>query len=204
VGFFSKNKRLVYDQLLVLPANEKCPAAFRPDIDIDVTSHSESLLFKQLSPFVLGYVQVDSGLWSLNLENAWQYSKVFAEHLDEQGEPSDEWFAFRDEGFARKNAVHFPMGRGAKHKYAYYNGEKLGAFDARVKMFIPWYLELAKETEAWSWLEAEYRAGKRILLRDFGAIDNIEHRKTFDQCLADPHTKLCHGYILASALLKLT
>jgi hypothetical protein len=200
MGFFKKTKRLVYDKLLVLPAGAKCPKAFKYDIDLDVTSHSKDPLGKQFSPFVLGEVQVENGLWAYTLESAWQYSKVFPEHLDAEGNPSDEWFEWRESGLANQNPVHFPMGRGAKHEYFYVDGEKFDAVEARDKLFVPWYLDLAKETEAWHWLESEYRAGKRILMRDFRSIDNIDQRLTFDDCLNDPHVRLCHGYIIAREL----
>lgn len=203
MGLFNQKRQIVYDQLLVLPAHTVCPKEFIADIDVDVTSHSKDKLGRQFSPFVLGDVCVESGLWASSVENAWQYSKVFPEHTDLDGNPTDAWFAWRQEGLERDHPVHSPMGKGAQHLYWYHNGKKLNAREAREKLFKPWYMELAKNTDAWDWLVDKYKQGKRILMRDFKSIDHVAEQRTFTECLSEPTIQLCHGYLLAEALEQL-
>ncbi len=204
LGLFNKKKHITYSKLLVLPAHVECPKAFDYDIDVDVTSHSKDKLGRQFSPFLLGDVYVESGLWASSVENAWQYSKVFPEHTDLAGNPTDEWYAWREEGIERDHPVHSPMRRGAQHLYWFNKGRKLNARAAREELFKPWYMDLARNTDAWDWLVSEYQQGKRIMMRDFKAIDNVAEQRTFTECLNEPSIPLCHGYLLAEALEGLT
>ncbi|MCP4528688.1 MAG: hypothetical protein GY833_22670 [Aestuariibacter sp.] len=203
MGLFNKKRHIVYEQLLVLPAHAQCPKAFKFDIDVDVTSHSKDKLGRQFSPFLLGDVYVESGLWAHCVENAWQFSKVYSEHTDLNGDPTPAWYSWREAGLERDHPVHAPMGRGAKHLYWYHKGKKLNAREAREQLFKPWYMELAMNTDAWDWLTSEYLQGKRILMRDFKAIDHVAEQRTFTECLAEPTIPLCHGYLLGEALESL-
>lgn len=84
-------------------------------IAINTTSKSNNWT-KGLSPFILKPYCVPN---CNNIENLWQYSKVYKEHLDENGNPSNEWFIWRNKGFSKKKAVRYPMGKNIKPEYSY-------------------------------------------------------------------------------------
>ena len=48
---------------------------------IDVTSHAKDV-FRQCSPFVLGPIPLYGGFTSKNMENAWQYAKLYRQFAD--------------------------------------------------------------------------------------------------------------------------
>jgi hypothetical protein len=59
---------------------------------IDTTSNSGE--FKELSPFVLPAPP------ARNLENLWQFSKVYLPvHVGSDGEPNEVWREWRDKGY---------------------------------------------------------------------------------------------------------
>jgi len=56
---------------------------------VDTTSNNHPI-YKELSPFILPAPPAK------NLENLWQFSKVYPCHWDEQeGEPMPEWYQWR-------------------------------------------------------------------------------------------------------------
>ncbi len=90
-------------------------------IRVNVTSKSADPVFAQLSPMRLGpvrcYEENGRPVTSVNLEVAWQYSKIYSHVIDDTGNlvdvrdrflttdergnptPTDEWFRWRDEAF---------------------------------------------------------------------------------------------------------
>lgn len=126
---------------------------------------------RRLSPFFLGPVPLYDGLVAKNVENAWQYSKVpplegqcwscdgltltrrthvsvvqvYKQHTDPvTGEPTAEYWAWAKEGWANPKPVRFPMGRGAKPEYSYWEGKKYGYVAARKKIYCPLYASLVR------------------------------------------------------------
>ena len=59
---------------------------------------------KGLSPFVLGPCPLYGGHIARNVENAWQFSKVYTCHLDKSGDPAPAYFEWRDRGWADEKA----------------------------------------------------------------------------------------------------
>ena len=52
-----------------------------------------------------------NNLVAKNVENAWQFSKVYEEHLEEgSDDPSSKWIHWAKEGFADPKPIRFPMG----------------------------------------------------------------------------------------------
>jgi len=64
---------------------------------INVTSQSKDY-GRELSPFLLGPCKLYEGLVSENMENAWQYSKVYPCH-DNNGKPSNDYFKWAIAGW---------------------------------------------------------------------------------------------------------
>lgn len=169
-------------------------------LDIDVTSHSKDI-YKQLSPFYLGKCRLADGRKAVNMENAWQYSKVYAEHLNSKGNIKKSWFEWSQEGFDKQKADRYPMGRGAVPEFSYHAGERLPYVLARKKIYIPQYCKTAAKTEAFKILQEVYKTKETIILvRDFDAYDHIKMGRSWDQVINDPSRKMGHGFVLAMML----
>ena len=142
---------------------------------VNVTSKSAEPIWRQLSPFNLGPVEVRTprGVFAAaNVENAWQYSKVYAvgpdgePFVDADGAPNDRWYAWARAGWARRDAVRFPMGRGARPLYSLgVEGEdklvRLPYIEARKRLYAPWYAATAAATPAYAELAAMCAAVER-------------------------------------------
>jgi len=72
-------------------------------IPLDVTSRVKS----PFSPLLL---RTSNGI----MENVWQFSKVYPEHVDVNGEIKDEWFRWREKGLNSRWAILHPMGIDAR------------------------------------------------------------------------------------------
>lgn len=77
---------------------------------INVTSRSEDDWSRALSPFLIGPVTIN-GCSARNVENAWQYSKVYPVHLDEEGNIRDEYYQWREAGYEAIGANRYPFGK---------------------------------------------------------------------------------------------
>jgi len=136
------------------------------------------------------------------MENAWQYSKVYPQHQTCCGTPNELWEEWVKEGWANPRAVRYPMGRGAKPAYSYWNGEQLDYIDARKIIYAPLYYAAVKDTVAFAELRAVYESSilkeKDLWLLDFDVYD--PKGKTYDQILNDPSRKMGHGFVLAGML----
>ena len=66
-------------------------------IEIDTTSRSKNWT-RGLSPFVVGPVDLCNGFVSQNFENAWQFCKVYKQHVGEDGDPTDEYWEWAGVG----------------------------------------------------------------------------------------------------------
>lgn len=188
--------------LYVLPKNAPTiTSSTHSVLDIDVTSHSGSM-YKALSPFYLGKnCKLPDGRRALNVENAWQYSKVYDEHLTSKGNIKKSWFEWSQAGFDNPKAVRYPMGKGAVPKFSYYAGERLGYIDARKQLYIPLYAYYAAKTREFKVLQQVYDSGETIIvIRDFDAYDHHKRGMSWDEVINNPHLKMGHGFVLAMAL----
>jgi hypothetical protein len=181
--------------------------------------------YNDLSPFFLGPLQLDQ-LTAQNFENAWQYSKVYACHVDQNGDPTPQWEQWRQNGFAQKKADRHPM-KGEKPLYCYYKGQKLDVVEARKQIYIPFYKELVRKTKTYQLLLSMLKNGHNLLIiepdgpdlqkfpegvqfdRDlFKKLISITDQKSFHDCLNltfsgdNRYFALGHGYVLCDALLE--
>ena len=111
-------------------------------ICIDCTSHNNSEFWaKGLSPFYLGPVECYDGLIASNMENAWQYTKVYKDQVDENYQPTQKYFDWRNKGFQSPHPHRYPKGKGAKPEYSYWKqGEsyyRISYTDARKVIYLP-------------------------------------------------------------------
>ena len=97
---------------------------------IDTTSKAAGWS-KELSPFYLGPVELYNGYKSNNVENAWQFAKVYSIHADENGNATQNYYDWAINGWNSVRAIRYPMGKGAIPLYTLWGDKKYGYIDAR-------------------------------------------------------------------------
>jgi len=172
---------------------------------INVTT-SGGVKGKQFSPMLLGPVEVFQGsgvprLSAKNLENAWQFSKVYSEH-DNDGQPNKKWYAWREKGFNDDWAHRYPMGKGKIPLYSWI-GKPIDYIMARKLIYTVLYKKaiIDHRLELYSELIEMAKSEDQLTLLDYDVYprdtgDNL----TFDQILNNPNVKMGHAYVLANMI----
>jgi len=163
---------------------------------IDTTSRSRNWS-RGLSPFFLGPVDLYDGYISKNVENGWQFSKVYADHVDENQDPTSSYFTWAEWGWDQSWAKRYPKGKGAKPLYSYWDGEKLDYIEARKRIYCPLYSKAVENTETFTKLKRLYEEGD-ILLFDFDCYD--PKGMSYEEILNCPTKKMGHAFVLAMML----
>lgn len=173
---------------------------YKDPIFVNATSRSQQ--WKGLSPFYVGPVELYDGHKSINVENAWQFSKVYKQHVDEDGNPTEEYWQWAKKGWADTWAHRYPMGKGAVPEYSYWDGEKLGYIDARKKIYVPLYASAVVKTDAFKKLKEVAELAKKeerdLVIKDFDAYHKGD--MTYDDVLNHEKMKMGHGFILGMLL----
>jgi hypothetical protein len=142
---------------------------------------------------------------SKNMENAWQYSKVYPQHID-SGVPTQAYFDWAREGWNNPKAVRYPMGKGKIPLYSWWDGKKLGYVEGRKHIYVPLYARAVIQTKGFSVLMETYQecveANATLYLRDYDAYRHEEKGMTLTDVL-NLETKKCgHAFVLAMLLTK--
>jgi len=166
---------------------------------INTTSRSTTWS-KGLSPFFLGPVELWGGHVAKNVENAWQYSKVYHGQTDGEGNPSERWFSWAKKGWDDPIAHRYPMPKGVKPLYSYWNGEKLDYVTARRRIYVPIYAAAVAKSEAYKLLEETYKDFGEVTLWDFDGYDHLRMKHPLSQVLVDQNRKMGHAFVLAMML----
>jgi len=158
-------------------------------------------IYTDLSPFVLGPVQTYlPGVVAQRFENLWQYSKVYKQHVGYDGFPLTGWFMWRTKGWADLHAHRYPMGRGTKPEYSYWDGEKLGYIEARKKIYAMYYFVHVIKTKSFKYLEKLYSIRGEVVLRDYDAYDHIKLGMSLVDVINNPGRIMGHAFVLAMLL----
>ena len=195
-------------------------AHMRARVDADAriinTCHNGEDWMGGLSPFTLGpvplFIRTDGpdpkmptalidefSFFSRNMENAWQFAKVYEEHADANGNPTQAYWDWAIKGWNSERAYRYPMGRGRKPLYSLWGGEKLGYVEARKRIYAPLYARAVVKTHAYGVLhEMNVTHNGLIILRDWDGYDRGDH--TLTQVLNDPHRKMGHAFVLEMLL----
>lgn len=168
-------------------------------IVINTTSRSKNWT-RGLSPFFVGPVELYDGHVAQNIENAWQFSKAYKMHLDHERNPKDEYFEWAKKGWSDNWAHRYPMGRGAKPEFSYWDGEKLGYIEARKKIYMPLYANAVQKTAAFAQLQKLAAGDKDVYLVDFDAYNHKVMGWSYDQVLNCEAKKMGHAFVLAMLL----
>jgi hypothetical protein len=167
---------------------------------VNTTSRSPSSWERGLSPFHLGPVPLYEGAVvreAANVENAWQFSKVYAKHVDPEGRPTQEYFDWARDGWTHRRAVRYPMGKGAVPEYSWWEGERLGYVEARKRIYVPCYTRAVINTHAFARLLQLHREHDELVLWDFDGYDHHRLGMTLKEVLNDPERKMGHAFVLA-------
>lgn len=184
---------------------------FSKDIPIDsivIDTTSNSGEFRELSPFVL------SAPPAKRFENLWQYSKVYPDQVNREGNPTNEWFWWRREGFYNNRAVRYPKGKGAIPLYSIYPQsydnrctEHLGYIEARKKVYASEYAKNVVNTQSYNRLQGVYQysnglSGNRgnLILLDYDAYDHEVLGMSLIDVINNPDRKMGHAFVLMMML----
>ncbi len=177
---------------------------------VNTTSHASEAWMRELSPFNLGPVEMTLHLafpsqlpqFATNLENAWQFSKVYERHVGPDGSPTAAYFTWAAAGFNDPVARRFPMGKGAVPMYSLFvdprtrQVQHLGYIAARKKIYAPLYAKYIIRTQGYEQLKRLVATSPApVYLRDFDGYD--AGAKTFEEILNDPSKKMGHAFVLA-------
>lgn len=166
---------------------------------LNVTSRSTNVIGRALSPFVLGPIKLYDGYVAQNVENAWQFSKVYPEH-DFMGAPNEAYWKWAQEGWSSRYAHRYPMGKGVKPRYSWWDGQPLTYVQARRMVYIPLYSQAVLDVgPAWEALKDMARRGPLVLL-DFDAYDRRAIGYGWEDVVDDPKRKMGHAFVLAMML----
>lgn len=186
--------------IFVTTMNGKIPSDV---IEVNTTSRSTNWS-KGLSPFFVGPVKLYEDYVSKNLENAWQFSKVYKQHVGSDGKPNAEYFKWAEAGWNDDYAHRYPMGRGAIPEYSWWGGGfgyKWGYIEARKRIYIPLYAEAVKKTDAFAKLEELAKTStKDIYLRDFDGYNHKALDMTYEDVMDCESRKMGHAFVLAMLL----
>jgi len=167
---------------------------------IDTTSNSGE--WRELSPFVL------SAPPARRFENLWQFSKVYKQHIQENGLPNTAWLNWSEWGFAEIRAHRYPMGKGAIPEYSYWHDEKLDYIQARKKIYAPEYASNIALTGSYRKLYQVYldclQNNQELILLDYDAPrDFSSEGLVVTQVINNPNIKMGHAFVLIMMLTGL-
>lgn len=187
--------------LHVINFNFSIPKDIDESCIVNTTSRSKNWS-QGLSPFYLGPVELYNGFISQNVENGWQYSKVY-DYYSDNGEPGERYFKWAQDGWNAKKAERYPIGRGIKPLYSFWNGKKLDYITARKEIYIPLYSNAVIKTDAFKKLKDLYDNSETLYLQDFDAHSLKPGTFTYDELWNNDKIKVGHGYVLAMMLESL-
>lgn len=169
---------------------------------VNVTSQSLVKWQTGLSPFRLGPVPLYAEApmrAAQNVENAWQFAKVYPQHVGSDGHPTPEYFAWASAGWSSTWAHRYPMGKGAVPAFSWW-GEPLDYIAARKAIYMPLYAGAVVKGNAFSHLQRVYNTHGRVTLWDFDGYDHAKLSMTLDDVLNCKERKMGHAFVLAMLL----
>jgi hypothetical protein len=169
---------------------------------VNTTSKAPNNWETDLSPFRLGPCRLYGDYTARVMENGWQYAKVFPGFTDEAGNPTRGYFEWAKLGWGDPTPRRYPMGRGKKPKYSFWNGEKLGYIDARKKIYVPLYAEAVQKTEGWKRLMELFETKAILVLRDYDGYRHDECMMTLTEVLNCPTKIMGHAFVLKMLLTQ--
>jgi len=185
------------NKVYVLGYRDKCPEEYEC---IYTTSKSKDF-GKGLSPFFVGgNIELYGGFTAKNVENAWQFSKLYKEFANENGNPTKEYYKWATKGWNDTYAHRYPMGKGQKPLYAIWENKKLNYIQSRKLIYIPIYAREVLKTSAYKKLKSLYDTGIKIALVDFDGYNYWDEGYSMREVINNPKKKMGHAFVLAMLL----
>lgn len=153
-----------------------------------------------LSPFNIGPCQLYGGRQALVHENAWQYTKLYAQHADDSHYPTDEYWRWAEAGWANPQAMRYPMGKGAVPLGSFWSGRLLSYIDARKRIYAPLYIAGVQQTESFQAVKQLHDAGVDLVFRDYDGYDHDALGMSLTDVLNNPRRKMGHAFVLKMLL----
>jgi hypothetical protein len=161
---------------------------------------------RTLSPMYLGPCGLYENFTAKKVENAWQYSKVYPQHVGADGNPNAEYFRWARQGWSSPCAVRYPMGKenDGTEGYHWWDGQRLGKIDARKRIYVTLYAEKVVQEPYFQWLKNVWEEVIKpepkgtLYLMDFDAYEY--GTMSFSQVLNNPAKSMGHGFVLAMLL----
>ena len=185
--------------VITISYKEELPKGF---IEINCTSRGNDK-WRELSPFMNRQVSNKEGIIAQNMENLWQFSKVYKSHINHDGSIKDEYFRWRLKGFNSKFAQRYPMGKGIKPEFLLWGEERLSYVEAREKVYFPKYEESIRDTDIFNDLVDLYRSKLDIAIRDFDVYRFDPTMLTIEDIVKNPYKKAGHGFVIYKMLRDL-
>ncbi len=169
-------------------------------IVLDVTSRSNSWA-KAFSPFLLGPIELYNGYKASNLENGYQFTKVFRNYSTTEGFPSDKYFEWAQNGWNNPKPIKYPEGAWSEPLYHWWDGKKLSRLEAQNQIFLPLYKKAIIQTEAFSKLKELYETSEQdIYLQDFEGFLHKDLGLTWKEVINNPDRPVGQGFALCMIL----
>lgn len=193
------------DNLIVIGPKDKAPEGFTV---INTTSKDKIDIGFKLSPFFLGPIMLYENKIAKNMENAWQFSKVYKEFADINEDPTTQYFAWSKKGWSDNFAHRYPNGKGAIPLYSYWktfeNGlwieHKWTYIEARKNIYFPLYAKAIVKTEGYLELKKRIENGEKIALWDFDGYDHAKKGMSYEDVVNSPKYKCGHAFVLYGLL----
>lgn len=183
----------------------------------NVTSTTKETWCKEFSPFFLGPIELypnptDGTMYTAqNMENAWQFAKVYKQFTGENGSPTEEYWKWAQNGWNDSKPHRFPFGRiAAKPLYSLWNGEKLNYIEARKRIYAPLYAKYVEQTNAYKKLSEIYlkyccgdkndKQTRPMALVDFDGWDHLGQDYRLEQAINMAKPKMGHAFVIAGLL----
>ena len=199
----------VLPNLLVISPREKAPEDF---IVINTTSKDDQNIGKQFSPFFLSNISIYDGIVAKNMENAWQFSKVYNEFVDEDNNPTQAYFDWAKKGWNDSFAHRYANGKGNIPLYSYWKTKdknsgkviehKWDYITARKNIYFPLYAKAIVNTQAFKDLQKRVLSGEKIALWDFDGYNHAARNMTYEDVVNEPKYKCGHAFVLYGLLTK--
>lgn len=169
-------------------------------ISFDVTSRSNTWA-RNFSPFVVGPVDFYDNHKAFNIENAYQFSKVYAEFSTVDELPAKHYWDWAQAGWNNPKPIKYPFGAWTKHLYHWWDGKKLTNLEAQNQIFLPLYTKAIVKTSAFNRLKEIYETSKKdIYLIDFEGYNHRYLEKTWDDVVSDPNRPVGQAFALCMLL----
>ena len=168
------------------------------ELFVDTTTRSKNWS-KFLSPMKVGPI-ISGKERAKNMENFWQFSKVYSDQVDENKIPTADYYDWRKKGFDDDWAHRYPKGKGAIPLYSWYKNQSLDYIEARKRLYIIYYAKAVVKTSAFQKLLKLYLENGSITLFDYDGYDYHALGYNLSQVINDPNRKMGHAFVLAGLL----